>query len=92
MKVYHGGDARIEKIDLTKGREFLDFGRGFYVTGICKHAHRRAIKTALKSGGTPVVTEFEYFENYPGNVEMPVKRFYEVSQEWVEFVIMNRIN
>ena len=43
MKVYHGSDVRIEKIDLTKSGDFKDFGRGFYVTGIRKHAHQRAI-------------------------------------------------
>jgi hypothetical protein len=28
MKVYHGSDRRIEKIDLQKGRNSLDFGIG----------------------------------------------------------------
>ncbi|MCL2072327.1 MAG: DUF3990 domain-containing protein [Marinilabiliaceae bacterium] len=34
MRVFHGSDTRIEKIDLTKGKEHPDFGRGFYVTNV----------------------------------------------------------
>jgi len=48
MKVYHGSDIRIEKIDLQKSRDFLDFGKGFYVTLIRKHAHQRALNIAEK--------------------------------------------
>jgi hypothetical protein len=90
MKVYHGSDVWIEKIDLSKGRLNIDFGQGFYVTNIRKHAHQRAIDIALKSGKMPTVTEFEYMENFPKNIGLSVKRFYEVSEEWVNFVIMNR--
>jgi hypothetical protein len=90
MKVFHGSDVWIEEIELTKGKDYLDFGRGFYVTNIRKHAHARAVNIALASGKKPVVTEFEYYEAHPGNVGMSVKRFHEISEEWVEFVIMNR--
>jgi len=90
MKVYHGSDVWIEKIDLSKGRLNIDFGQGFYVTNIRKHAHQRAIDIALKSGKMPTVTEFEYMENFPKNIGLSVKRFYEVSEEWANFVVMNR--
>jgi hypothetical protein len=49
---------------------------------------RRMVNIALASGKKPVVTEFEYYEAHPGNVGMSVKRFHEISEEWVEFVIM----
>jgi len=32
MNVYHGSFIKIEKPDLSKGREKVDFGKGFYVT------------------------------------------------------------
>jgi len=38
MQVFHGSNIRIEKIDLARSEYFKDFGRGFYVTGIRKHA------------------------------------------------------
>ncbi|MDR3286161.1 MAG: DUF3990 domain-containing protein [Prevotellaceae bacterium] len=90
MKVYHGSDVRIVSIDLAKSGNFKDFGRGFYVTNIRKHAHQRAIDIATEHGTTPVVTEFEYFEAYPQTTGMATKRFDAVSEEWVEFIIMNR--
>ncbi|MDR1923164.1 MAG: DUF3990 domain-containing protein [Planctomycetaceae bacterium] len=90
MKVFHGSDVRIEKIDLAKSGEFKDFGRGFYVTNIPKHAHKRALAIAAEHGTKPVVTEFEYIEAYPVTMNMTIKRFDTVSEEWVKFVIMNR--
>lgn len=90
MKVFHGSDIRIEKIDLAKGGEFKDFGRGFYVTNIRKHAHQRAIDASFVHGTTPVVTEFDYLEAYPVTMNLAVKHFENVSEEWVKFIIMNR--
>jgi hypothetical protein len=90
MKVFHGSDTRIEKIELSKGGEFKDFGRGFYVTTIRKHAHRRAIDVAAENETLPVVTAFDYLEAYPVTMNMAVKRFDEVSEEWIRFIIMNR--
>jgi hypothetical protein len=65
MKVFHGRDIRIEKIELSKSGAFKDFGRGFYVTDIRKHAHRRAIDVAAENETKPVVTTFNYLEAYP---------------------------
>jgi hypothetical protein len=90
MRVFHGSDMRIEKIDLAKGKEYPDFGHGFYVTNIRKHAHKRAVDAALANQTTPIVTEFEYNEAYPLNMQLQVKRFSEISEEWIQFVIMNR--
>ena len=90
MRVFHGSDMRIEKIDLTKGKEHTDFGKGFYVTNIRGHAHQRAVNIAIEKNTKPVVTEFEYIEAYPVNTGLSVMRFDKPSEEWVNFVIMNR--
>jgi hypothetical protein len=90
MKVYHGSDRRIEKIDLQKGRDSLDFGKGFYVTSIRKHAHQRALHIAEENGTQPVITEFDYRELYPESIGLNVKSFTGISKEWVDFIIMNR--
>ena len=90
MKVYHGSDVHIEKIDLLKGREHTDFGRGFYVTNIRGHAHRRAVNMAIENNTQPIVTQFEYIEAYPINAGLSVKYFVDPSEEWVNFVMMNR--
>ncbi|MDR1417332.1 MAG: DUF3990 domain-containing protein [Prevotellaceae bacterium] len=90
MRVFHGSDVQIDKIDLTKSGNFKDFGRGFYVTNIRKHAHSRALDIARANGTQPIVTEFEYIDIYPVTMGMRLKKFEAVSQEWVEFIAMNR--
>jgi len=90
MRVFHGSDKWIEKIDLMKGKTHPDFGRGFYVTKIRGHAHRRAVDIALMNGTSPVITEFEYHEAYPVNMQLSFKCFDKPSEEWANFVMMNR--
>lgn len=34
MKLYHASSLSVEKPDTIHSREFLDFGRGFYLTTI----------------------------------------------------------
>ncbi len=91
MQVFHGSDVRIEKIDLAKSEFFKDFGRGFYVTNIRRHAYLRAVDVSKKhNSGKPIVTEFKYAEQYPVTVGMNIKKFENVSKEWVEFIMLNR--
>jgi len=90
MRVYHGSDVRIDEIDLSKSGNFKDFGRGFYVTNIFRHAQSRAADIAQINGALPVITEFEYLEEYPITMGMKMKKFETISEEWVEFIAMNR--
>jgi hypothetical protein len=89
MQVFHGSNVRVETIDLAKSGDFKDFGKGFYVTKIRKHAHQRAMQIAKENGGKAVITEFKYYELYPERAGLSLKQF-NISREWVEFVIMNR--
>jgi hypothetical protein len=90
MKVFHGSDMRIEKVDLSKSKDFKDFGKGFYVTPIYEHAHKWAVRVAEDSDTYPVVTEFEYHERNIERRDLKVKRFLEISEEWALFVVKNR--
>ena len=40
MKLYHGTNQDIETIDITRGLQYKDFGKGFYVTPDMKTAIR----------------------------------------------------
>ncbi|MDR2385395.1 MAG: DUF3990 domain-containing protein [Tannerella sp.] len=90
MKVYHGSFTRIETIDLTKAEENKDFGKGFYVTNIRKHAERWAERIAAEYNKKPVVTEFEFYETAYTDSIYSVLRFPKPSREWVEFIMKNR--
>ena len=91
MQVFHGSDVKIEKIDISKCEYFRDFGRGFYVTNIREHAYLRAVDIARRNNSDkPIVTEFKYIETYPITVGMNIKKFENISKEWVEFIMLNR--
>ena len=90
MKVWHGSYTRIEQIDLSQAEANKDFGKGFYVTNIRKHAERWAERIAREHNTTPVVTEFLFYETAYTDSIYKVLRFPQPSREWVEFVMMNR--
>ena len=90
MKVYHGSYTRIETIDLSQAEANKDFGKGFYVTNIKKHAKRWAERIAREHNTIPVVTEFLFYETAYTDSIYKVLRFQQPCREWVEFVMMNR--
>ena len=63
MKVFHGSDAFVEVIDLTKGWDHLDFGKGFHVTRIRSQAEFWAARKGRDRKTEGVVSEFEFYEN-----------------------------
>ncbi|MDR0823657.1 MAG: DUF3990 domain-containing protein [Prevotella sp.] len=90
MKVYHGGLVEIEKIDLSQSRLNRDFGAGFYVTNIQEQAELWAKRKGLRHGTNGYVTEFTFFENAYNHYEMEVLRFDGYTEDWLDFVVMNR--
>ena len=90
MKVYHGSFTRIETIDLSQAEVNKDFGQGFYVTNIRKHAERWAERIAREHNTTPVVTEFLFYETAYTDSIYKALRFPHPCRQWVEFVMMNR--
>ena len=90
MKVYHGSYIRIETIDLSQAEANKDFGKGFYVTNVQKHAKRWAERIAREHNAIPVVTEFLFYKTAYTDSIYKVLRFPQPCREWVEFVMMNR--
>lgn len=90
MKLYHGSNCRIEKIDLAKSKPFKDFGKGFYLSDNVAQAMDMANFKSLISGGSPVVTGFEFDEKRLDSSGLMIKRFDSYSDEWLDFIIANR--
>ena len=88
MKLYHGSNTKIEKIDLSKCRPYKDFGQGFYLTEIKEQAEKMASRTAHIYEGEPIVTEFEFDES--ALTKLSVKQFDGPNEEWALFVLANR--
>ena len=90
MTLYHGTNADIETIDLTRGLRHKDFGKGFYLTPDRETAIRMAQKKARLFGGTATLITYEMDEAALQS-GLNIKRFPEKAcVEWLVFVDANR--
>ena len=90
MILYHGSNVEIVEIDLQKSRPNKDFGQGFYLSADRDQAFRMAqFKTKIE-GGNPFVTEYEFDNSLLTSGELKVKNFDAYTEEWAQFIFMNR--
>ena len=90
MKLYHGTNADIVTIDLSKGLAHKDFGRGFYLTPDRATAVRMAEKKARLFGGKATLITYD-FDETAMNSDLNVKVFPEKAcVEWFLFIDANR--
>jgi len=92
MKVYHGSYTAIDEIDLNRCEVGKDFGQGFYVTKLYEQANFWATRKGRAKRSAGVVTEFNFNENIPEIMELKVLKFDGYNEEWLEFVVLNRLN
>jgi len=92
MKVYHGSYTEIDIIDLSFCEMGKDFGQGFYVTNLREQAEIWANKKGKRKRKKGVVTEFEYNKNLCRLMKLNTLYFNDYSDEWLEFVVLNRKN
>jgi hypothetical protein len=92
MKVFHGSDTFIEKVDLSKCKLGRDFGQGFYVTKIYAQAENMAARVAKWNNKTPIITEFDFNEIAYADNDLKLLQFDFYNEAWLDFVILNRRN
>lgn len=91
MILYHGTNTDFDRIDFRKCKPNKDFGRGFYLTDIKQQAIEMAVRrTSFEEKGSPVVQEYEFDESLLSSKDLKVKIFKGISNEWAEFIIVNR--
>jgi len=91
MILYHGTNADFERISLTVGLRYKDFGWGFYLTPDRPTATRMAQKKARLFGGVPTLITFELDDAALTSPDLKVKIFPETATvEWFLFVDANR--
>ena len=74
LKLYHGSNVRIERIDLSVGHINKDFGKGFYLTTIKEQAEAMAKRKArLFIDAVPIVTEFIFDDSSLNDKELKVQ-------------------
>ena len=81
MELYHGSYTSVEKPHVLKGQYTKDFGTGFYCTIMRQQAERWAGKF-----DTPYVNAYEYTLKDG----LRVLEFREMTDEWLDFVVVCR--
>lgn len=90
MRLYHGSNMAIEKIDLDKSKPYKDFGKGFYLSDVESQATEMADFKSSLLGGSSIVTCFEFDKEGILNSHLKIRSFNGYSDEWLDFVIANR--
>ncbi|MDR2590816.1 MAG: DUF3990 domain-containing protein [Oscillospiraceae bacterium] len=94
ITVYHGTTSLIDTIDVTKGKPYKDFGRGFYVTEDYNHAKNLAIrnKRLEQSYGKQDYVSYVYTYSFDLNKARDYKllEFDIADVDWMRFVLANR--
>ena len=93
IRLYHGSNVAIEQIDLSRSKRGKDFGQGFYLNANPDQAMEMAARTTrFLNEGTPTLSCFEFDEDEATKNGLNIKVFHDYSEEWAEFVVMNRKN
>ena len=85
--LYHGSNHLFDEVDLSKSKDFRDFGRGFYTTTIRKQAEdwAEALFDRYKRDGIFIYEiELEFTE------DLSIKNYEGLSEEWLLMVQKNR--
>lgn len=93
IRLYHGSNVDIGKIDLSLCNPNKDFGQGFYLTDIREQAEQMALRrTRIAGQGHPTVSTFEFDESLIDSGCLNVKTFNSPDAEWALFILANRNN
>ena len=83
MELYHGSGETVEFPEIRKTHYTKDFSWGFYCTNNFEQAYRWAERKHTEG----VVNIYEYTENK----ELNIKKFHEMTDEWLDFIADCRI-
>lgn len=89
MRVYHGGTEVIKQPEASKGRQGLDFGRGFYVTDIQGQAEAWADRMARIRMESGIVSVYD-LDIEKAKEWCCYKKFDEYDENWLDFIVANR--
>lgn len=83
MILYHGTTEVIKHPDISFSKDYLDFGKGFYLTTFQKQAEKWAMRKALRKQRSAVINVYglcDHLERYK------VLRFEKENEKWLDFV------
>lgn len=82
MTVYHASTEIIENPDVLHSRDYLDFGKGFYLTTIREQAEKYALRF-IRRGKRAFLNEYELKDDLSNFSQ---KIFARYDDEWLEYV------
>lgn len=96
--LYHGTISEIKKVDVSKGRDKKDFGKGFYIAtsknqaiGMMHKKYREAIRRSRNKSAAGIN---EYLYEVVLDVEyaatLDIKVFEQADEEWLDFILLCR--
>ena len=83
MILYHGSNVIVQEPQILENGFYKDFGYGFYCTTIERQARRWALTKRRKH----IVNFYEYSQD----AKLRVKKFDEMTEEWLQFVVNCRL-
>lgn len=83
MIVYHGSSEIIEKPDVKFSKNYLDFGKGFYVTTFENQAKKWALRKGMRQNKQGVVNIYELKDQWK---DFRVLSFEKEDEQWLDFV------
>lgn len=86
MILYHTSYMIVEKPDLEHSREYLDFGKGFYLTSLRDQAVLYSERFLLR-GRQAFLCEYNLSESYR---DLSINTFEAYDEEWLDFVFQCR--
>lgn len=92
LKLFHGSNLEISRVDLSKCMPNKDFGCGFYTTLLEEQAWRMAERRARIAGrGVPIVTVYEVPDDLLEKEDLNCRVFADKPTiEWAIFIRNNR--
>jgi hypothetical protein len=89
MILYHGSFTEVAKPDFWRGREKLDFGRGFYTTPYREQAIKWS-ERFVRRYGRGVVSQYA-FDEIKARENLRILEFPKYSEAWLDFVTLCRM-
>lgn len=86
MILYHTSYMIVEKPDLEHSRDYLDFGKGFYLTSLRHQAVLYSERFILR-GHQAFLCEYNLSGSYS---DLSIKTFEAYDEEWLDFVFQCR--
>ena len=83
MIVYHGTTMVLKEPDVAFSKDYLDFGKGFYVTTYQKQAERWALRKGVRKQKPSYINVYEMADDLSS---FKVLSFEKENEKWLDFV------